>query len=192
LLETVPRRLQRDLLGQPETTGGPAFGLQAGQPAGANQIILQARAYAQPGSSFSVMDDRDVNGVVGLFEQFTHQVQSLTGQFALVESTRSGLVFGVTRVSWSGGISTYWASGAGEPEARLHNRLLHTALATRQDWLRLLSLLTAAILRVSTALTLTPFLPLTIWTAWKYIQEILEEYRRLQPLNDQTLLNIPL
>jgi hypothetical protein len=181
-LQAVPQRLYRDLYSQPEATAGQAYAVNVAEEAGAQRVLLQARQYTAQGVSFSALDELGVNDVVQFFEGFVSQVRRLVGQFALVESASGGLTLGLTRVGWDGGVYTFWGLGAGVKEAALHNRLLHTALAARQDWLRLLTLSTAAILRVSAALALTPFLPLTIWTAWNYIQEILKEYRHIRNL----------
>jgi len=179
-LGTIPRRLLSDLYNQAGATQGQAYGVSQTVPGGAQRILLQARQYSSEGVSFSASDELGTSDVVQVFEQFVSQVRRLVGQFALVESASGGLTLGMTRVAWDGGVYTYWGLDSGIPEAALHNRLLHAALASRQDWLRLLTLLTAAVLRVSAALTLTPFLPLTIWTAWNYVQEILKEYRQIR------------
>lgn len=176
-LDAAPLMLSRDLDYLRTSPGGPAFGIQMAGSGGALGVLEQASQRAGEGLSFSVLEDLGVSAAVEVFKQFIAQVERTVGQLALVESARGGHRLGMTQVAWSGGVHTWWGPQAGALDASQHNQILAAALATRQDWLHYLSLLTSTVLRVSVVLTLSPFNPLAIWTAWNYIQEILSSIR---------------
>ena len=178
-LDAAPRILTRDLNSLLRKPEGFSLDQQEAGSNGALRVLEQARQYTEEQLSFSVLDDIGVTGLLQAFDQFINQVQFIVGQFALVESARDGRLLCVTRVAWAGGIDTWSGPHAGALEVYQHTLILKSALAMRQDWLHFLTVLTSVVIRISVALTLSPFNPLAIWAAWSYIQEILEEYHRL-------------
>jgi hypothetical protein len=107
-------------------------------------------------------------------------------RFALVESSRGGSTSARTRLDWLGDVHTWWLAGSPPLVISDHRRALAQAVATRQAWLRLATLLTAGAAKIGIAMAAGPFNPLAIFTAWKYVQKVLEQYR-LITLKEKTL-----
>jgi hypothetical protein len=101
-------------------------------------------------------------------------------QFALVETVRGGRAIGITRVAWLGDAETWWAAGASAEHFSQHAQALAQALATRQEWLNFLLLVSSGMLKVAVALATTPFSPLTIWTTWNYLRQVVQEYQQIR------------
>jgi hypothetical protein len=77
-------------------------------------------------------------------------------------------------------VHTWWVPGSPASSISDHGRVLAQALATRQEWLRLVFVLTAGAAKISVAMATNPFNPVAIWGAWTYIQKVIEQYHSLQ------------
>jgi hypothetical protein len=185
-LESAPERLARDLprVGSHTNPREEAFSLES-QPSPLARdlpigVLQRAYLYRLEAASFGdAVDPGEVDGITRVVQQFTSRVQGLVGQIALVESSSMGQRLGLTRVAWSGDVDTWLGSAAGPAQISQHNMVLAQCLATRQAWLHFLLMFSVSIVRVGVALAAPTFLPLTIWTTWKYLQGLVEEYQRL-------------
>jgi hypothetical protein len=119
----------------------------------------------------------EINEAIQTVSGFADSVHRLVDQFALVESSRGGLSNARTRVEWLGDVHTWWAGGSPEHAISDHRRVLAQAIATRQAWLRLATILTAGAAKIGLSMAAGPFNPVAIMTAWKYIQKVIEQYR---------------
>ena len=175
----LSRDLQRAAAGD---AGHVAFDLSAAS-AGRYDLLTQA-LYAHPGSvSFDLRDE--LSEAAQTVSNFAASVQRLVDRFALVESSRGGAPRARTRLDWLGDVHTWWLAGSPPPVISDHRRALAQAVATRQAWLRLATILTAGAAKIGIAMAAGPFNPLAIMTAWKYVQKVIEQYRMIT-LKEQT------
>jgi hypothetical protein len=115
-------------------------------------------------------------------------VRRTVEQLALVETAMGGNTIGVTRVSWSGDTETWWVAGTGPEKFGPHTQVLSQALATRQEWLHFLLIVTSGAVRVGAALATGPFSPIAIWTTWNYALQVVAEFRKL-PVHNTNIPN---
>ncbi len=145
--------------------------------------VLSAKGqWAASGQSSYGLEDTFRQGYGEAREQalgFLAQVQRSLANFAIVETRSGGRVAGRTEVSWLGSFATLWAGQESASLARQHEQSLALALATRSAWLRLGSLVIQAALKLSALASVNPLVALP--AAYKYLTEILEQYRRLRP-----------
>jgi hypothetical protein len=157
---------------------GLAYELPAGAAPDRREILAQALTREAEGASFGLKDDlAHAAQVVG---RFSGQIRRLVDQFALVESRHAGRCAARTRVDWLGDVHTWWVPGSPASSISDHGRVVAQALATRQEWLRLVFVLTAGAARISLAMATSPFNPVAIWTAWAYVQKVIEQYHSVQ------------
>jgi hypothetical protein len=178
-LEAAGPLLGRDLQqatakGSTGSESAPAFDLN-GVNSGRYELVAQALSY-DPGSvSFDLRDE--LSEAAETVSGFAASVHRLVDQFALVESSRGSLPSARTRVDWLGDVHTWWVAGSPRPAIADHRRVLAQAIATRQAWLRLATVLTAGAAKVGLSMAAGPFNPVAILTTWKYIQKVIEQYR---------------
>jgi hypothetical protein len=171
----LSRDLQRaSVNGRPKEGETPAFDITS-TSSGRYDLLTQG-LYYDPGSlSFGVRDE--LSEAVQTVSGFAASVHRLVDRFALVESSLGGLPSARTRLDWLGDVHTWWLAGSPPPTIRDHRRVLAQAIATRQAWLRLATLLTAGAAKIGLSMAAGPFNPVAIMTAWKYIQKVIEQYR---------------
>ena len=171
--------------GVKQGSGGYGIGSVLDTPSavyGRYDLVAQAINYNATSFSFDLQDE--LTEAIEIVGRFAGSIHRLVNQFALVETSQGGQLRARTRVDWLGDVHTWWAAGSMASTTSDHRRVLAQALATRQAWLRLLTLLTAGAAKVGLAMAAGPFNPLAVWTAWKYVQKIIEQYRALQPTPD--------
>ena len=154
----------------------PPEGLRARQ-----NILARALDPLPDSLSFNLGDDLAAAGEVA--SRFAGQVSRLVNQFALVESSRGGQATAWTRVEWLGDVQTWWAPGRPQEDIAAHQRVLAQALATRQAWLRLVLVFAAGAAKIGMEMAAAPFNPIAVWTAWNYIQKVIEQYRVVSMMN---------
>jgi hypothetical protein len=181
-LEAAGPLLSRDLqqaAAQKSAGGGdtPAFDVP-GVIAGRYDLVAQALSYDPDSVSFDLRDE--LSEAVQTVSEFATSVHRLVDQFALVESTLGGMPSARTRVDWLGDVHTWWVTGSPTPAIADHRRVLAQAIATRQAWLRLATVLTAGAAKVGLSMAAGPFNPVAIMTTWKYIQKVIEQYRQIR------------
>jgi hypothetical protein len=152
----------------------PAFDI-TGASSGRYDLLEQALHYDPDSVSFDLRDE--LSEAIQTVSGFAVSVHRLVDQFALVESSRGGLPSARTRVDWLGDVHTWWVTGSPRPAISDHRRVLAQAIATRQAWLRLATILTAGAAKIGLSMAAGPFNPLAIMTTWKYIQKVIEQYR---------------
>lgn len=188
-LGTVESRLSADLKNLPQPEAAADYALQPTrlevEPGSPGSVLVTAAQTRWPEASYAVYDRFPLNAhsleeagqAVG---HFASQVQQTISQFARVETVLGGRMVGVTHVAWSGEVATRWSARYGPDHYHQHTRVLAQALATRQDWLRFLLLVTGGALRIGAALASGPFSLLTLWTTWNYLKRVVAEYSRLR------------
>ena len=157
---------------------GLAYKLPGGAAPGRREILAQALTYNTESLSFGLKDE--LTEAVEIVGHFAGQVRRLVDQFALVESGRGGRRAARTRVDWLGDVDTWWEPGSPSPSISDHRRVLAQALAARQEWLRLVLVLTAGAAKIGLAMATGPFNPVAIWAAWTYVQKVIEQCRSLK------------
>ena len=109
---------------------------------------------------------------------FFEQVKRSLTHYAWIESTVGGELLGRTSVSWGGNFETLWRSGLAYEHAHNHERCLSMALASRSAWLHIAMLAARSAVQLALISSTNPILVLPV--ALKYIQQILEQYRKLR------------
>jgi hypothetical protein len=121
----------------------------------------------------------DLEEKMATVQRLANHVRRLVEQFALVETMHGGHRSGLTRINWLGDAQTWWASDSPPPAIAHHSQLLSQVLGTRQNWLRFLLQLVAGAAKIGMAMASGPFAPIAIWTAFNYLRQVMEQYRRL-------------
>lgn len=116
--------------------------------------------------------------------EFFEQVKRSLTHFAWIESTIGGEPFGRTTVSWRGDFETLWRSGAAREQAFNHERSLALALASRTAWLHIAMLASRSAIQLGILISTNPVFVLP--AALKYLQQILEQYRNLRAILQQS------
>ena len=182
-LEAAGPLLRRDLqraAADSSSDGQVGFGNSlAIEPLGADSgrydLVIGALHYDPRSVSFALRDE--LSEAAETVSNFAASVHRLVDQFALVESILGGRPSARTRVDWLGDVHTWWAIGSPGPAIADHRRVLAQAIATRQAWLRLATVLTAGAAKVGLSMAAGPFNPVAIMIAWKYVQKVIEQYR---------------
>jgi hypothetical protein len=119
-------------------------------------VAAQARGllyFEAPGAGPAQLEsERSWGEAVRAFQSFAARVQQMAADWGRVETRVGGQLVGLSRVAWSGDLSTCLAARVDADRIRLHQQTLHLALATRQTSLRVATLIVAAAAKV--ALTL--------------------------------------
>ncbi|MBN2304999.1 MAG: hypothetical protein JXQ72_11000 [Anaerolineae bacterium] len=159
--------------------GAPAsFAWDQPLPTPERELALLIQAARGPGS-FSP-DNEWLGGWQDTIEQartFIEQTRRALLYFAWVETLQAGMPVARTQVNWLGSVTTVWRAGAGSAQAGLHGDALALALDTRRSWIRIAAL-TAANAAALTGLLTGPGAILAIPAAWRFIRDILAEFRQ--------------
>jgi hypothetical protein len=127
------------------------------------------------------LDLRSVwNTAGGQAAAFFEQVGQALAHFAWVESATDGQLVGRTTVGWTGDQTTFWRDPLLPGQVANHTRCLQLALATRAAWLRLTVTVAQGAARLAALASTAPILALP--AAWKFVQELLAQYRNLQEI----------
>jgi hypothetical protein len=188
-LGAVERRLSADLKNLPQPGATTDYALRANlleaEPGTPGSVLATAAKTRWPEASYAVYDRfplsaHQLEEAGQAVRHFASQVQQTISQFARVETALGGQMVGITQVAWSGEVTTRWSARFGPDHYRQHTRVLAQALATRQDWLRFLLLVTGGALRIGAALASGPFSLLTLWTTWNYLKQVVAEYSQIR------------
>ena len=174
--------LQRAAADSSSEGHAPAFDL-SGAATGRYDLVIGALNYDPSSVSFDLRNE--LSEAAETVSQFAGSVHRLVDQFALVESSRGGQQNARTRMDWLGDVHTWWVTGSPRPAIADHRRVLAQAIATRQAWLRLATVLTAGAAKVGLAMAAGPFNPVAIMTTWKYVQKVIEQYRIISRSGDE-------
>ena len=188
-LEAVEGRLSADLKHLVRPGEGADYALSSSlveaEPGSPSSVLALAAQTRWPETSYAFLDrfpldTQRLEEAGQVVRRFTSQVEQTVGQFALVETVLEGRMVAVTRVAWTGKVETRWSARFGPDQYRQHTRVLAHALATRQDWLHFLLLVTGGAVRIGAALAAGPFSLLTLWTTWNYLKQVVAEYSQLR------------
>jgi hypothetical protein len=115
---------------------------------------------------------------------FFGQVRQMLAYYAYVESSAGGTSIGRTMVSWMGDFETLWQRGLSADQMRVHTRSVELALASRQAWVKMAMLVTegAALF----GLFSSTGNPLMIPAVYKFIRQVMEQYREIRRLQAVT------
>jgi hypothetical protein len=158
-----------------------SYTLEAGGTGGRQGVLALGMDYDLQRVEYSSrIDVLDLEDRIATVERLAIQVRRLLEQFALVETIHGGHRSGLTRINWLGDAQTWWASDSPSTAIAHHSQLLRQVLGTRQNWLRFLLQLTGGAAKIGMAMASGPFAPVAIWTAFNYLRQVLEQYRRLE------------
>ncbi len=138
--------------------------------AGWLQAAVQPVSFAQDNSRRA--ETQDAQG-------FLEQVRHLLSAYSWVETAVEGQVIACTRVSWTGDFNTSWSAWAGAQNTALHSQTVALALASRAVWVRFAGSLITGALRLGAQLATPGGAILALPGLWRYINDIIDDYRRL-------------
>jgi hypothetical protein len=113
--------------------------------------------------------------VIARFEAFLQPLLHSLTHYAWVETIIAGRWLARTVVSWKGSFVTAWQAKVPSPQARLHERALDLALASRDAWLRILVLALRGALQVATLLALPGGFLLALPAVWHFLSRVSAE-----------------
>jgi hypothetical protein len=114
------------------------------------------------------------------FQVLVDRLLQVVAHYAWIETFGEEQLLGQTSVSWTGNIETVWRVGLDTSQEALHQRTLALALASRITWIHMFILAARGAITLSILLT-TPVGPVLILPAvWKFMTQVLEEYREHQ------------
>lgn len=138
------------------------------------------RELQEPSVSFGIgeqLSDR-WKQAVQQFQSLVDRVLQVVVHYAWIETYVGEQLLGQTAVSWTGNIETVWQVGLDSAQITLHQRTLALALASRNTLLHMFILVARSAITLSFLLA-TPIGPVLVLPAvWKFINQVLEEYRK--------------
>jgi len=172
-LEAAARQLER--MGT-----GVSF---AGQPSRA-ETALYAQVVALRGSLVAFgPEGPGPRSPVQLYEQCEEllaRFRRLVQYYARVETSVGGRLIALSVVDWSGDYDVTWQDGVSEFDMALHLDAVRLALATRQAWLRLVSVVASGALTLSLKATVPGGQFLLIPAVYRYVRDVLAELEAVQ------------
>ncbi|HEX6385238.1 MAG TPA: hypothetical protein VF177_11255 [Anaerolineae bacterium] len=181
----IPASSQRlDTFIQRVPVQGVAFGDVWNElPQAERQLAFWLSAGSDAQDFASLKDVREeLAQVVAQVSAFSDQVRHTLTRFALVKTTSGEQAFAHTTVAWKGSFHTTWLPGGSFEKALLHQQALRLALATRQIWIRIATLVAASAVRLATLLPSGVGAIVALPAVWNFMREIVGEYQRLQQL----------
>lgn len=123
------------------------------------------------------------------FEGFLRQFYRTVSNYAWVETAVDGRLVGRTRVTWFGDADTTWRTPTTAAQIALHQRAVTLALNTRAAMMRVAVLVVqGARLLAQLPVMLTPIgILMTIPAAWRFLDKVLAEARRLRGISESSL-----
>lgn len=122
--------------------------------------------------------------LLGMWEQavrksqaFAHRLLHAITHYAWVETYEGEYLLGQTAVSWKGDIEAAWQKKLYPAQVALHQRTLALALASRTTLVHVFGPAAHGTLLLTSMLTLPAGSLLILPAAWKFIIQVLEEYR---------------
>jgi len=153
------------------------------QTAGAESALL-AEVMALRGSA--VAYDAGDTGAISLLHLY-EQCEALVGRFrrlvqyyARVETSVGGQPVALTIVDWSGDHHVTWQDGIGPLDMALHMDSVRLVLATRQAWLRLISVVASGALSLSIKASVPGGQFLLFPAVYRFVRDVLAELEQVQ------------
>ncbi len=123
------------------------------------------------------------------FEAFLQQFYRTVSHYAWVETAVQGRLVGRTRVSWLGDADTTWRTPVTAEQIALHQRAVTLALNTRAAMMRVAVLVIqgARLLAQLPVMVASPIgIVMAIPAAWRFLDQVLAEARRLRGLPESS------
>jgi len=120
---------------------------------------------------------------VQLYEQcqdLLTRFRRLVQYYARVETSVGGRLVALAVVDWSGDYDVTWQQGVSEADMALHLDTVRLALATRQAWLRLVSVVASGALSLSIKASVPGGQFLLIPAVYRYVRDVLKELEQVQ------------
>ncbi len=132
------------------------------------------------GDTFATAREQWPQVAENLRAQLQRLIRTLT-HFAWVETAQGGQTLGRTAVQFQGGFDTIWFQRVTPPQSVLHQRTLRISLLSRTTTLRLVMLVMGNAPKLAALLGSGPLGTVAaLPVAWKFVNDILDEVRRLQ------------
>ncbi len=111
------------------------------------------------------------------FQVFVHRLLQAVAHYAWVETYEGEQLLSQTAVSWKGNIEAAWQENLNPAQVAIHQRTLALVLASRITLVHAFGLAARGAILLSSMLILPAGPLLILPAAWKFIDQVLEEYR---------------
>lgn len=115
---------------------------------------------------------------------FLDQVRDKVMNYARVGTTVDGAPLGSTAVSWAGDFKTVWVPSVTAADMQLHYQNVNFALASRLALMRLVGVVGAGAANIAVKLTVPGGQLLVLPAVWKFVRDVMAEWRNLQASKD--------
>jgi len=151
--------------------------------AGAESALL-AEVMALRGSAVTYgAGDTGAISLLHLYEQceaLVARFRRLVQYYARVETSVGGQPVALTIVDWSGDHNVIWQEGIGPLDMALHMDSVRLVLATRQAWLRLISVVASGALSLSVKASVPGGQFLLFPAVYRFVRDVLAELDQVQ------------
>jgi len=120
----------------------------------------------------------------GACEALVARFRRLVQHYARVETSVGGQPVALTIVDWSGDHSVTWQDGIGPLDMALHMDSVRLVLATRQAWLRLISVVASGALSLSVKASVPGGQFLLFPAVYRFVRDVLAELEQV-PVNQE-------
>ena len=111
------------------------------------------------------------------------QVRDLIAHYARVETEVGGALIGHTTVGWTGDFNTLWLPAVSPSSMNLHRQSVQLALASRLGLICLIGVVSTGAAGIAAKLTLPGGQLLVLPAIWKFVREVLAEWRKWKAIN---------
>ena len=148
------------------------------------ESALLAEVMALRGSAVAYgAGDAGAISLLHLYEQceaLVARFRRLVQHYARVETSVGGQPVALTIVDWSGDHSVTWQDGIGPLDMALHMDSVRLVLATRQAWLRLISVVASGALSLSVKASVPGGQFLLFPAVYRFVRDVLAELEQVQ------------
>jgi hypothetical protein len=156
-------------------------------PVSTGQTLLQPEAelsdmlreLQEPSVSFGLGEQvsRGWRQAAQQFQALVDQCLQVVAHYAWIETYVGEQLLGQTAMSWTGNTETAWRVGLDSAQIALHQRALALTLASRITLIHMFILAARGAVTLSILLTIPVGPLLVLPAAWKFINQVVEEYR---------------
>ncbi|MDM8520384.1 hypothetical protein QUF64_10080 [Anaerolineales bacterium HSG6] len=154
-----------------------------GDEAESPEMALQrnmARLQGHDVVSFGVNDEEDDwSGTVDNFQKFMTQLFRLMKPSLQTETKIGQVLMAQSVVSLTGDINTTWYRGTTVSHTKLHNKTLSLSMASRTAMLQLVAQITAGATVLAVKFNLPGGQLAALPAAWKYIQDVMKQSKKM-------------
>jgi hypothetical protein len=179
--EEALTQAEQRMLSLSQAGEGVAFGITAGPEADLLASIDRLNAptsFAAPGVPSPEAEQAAESS--SQWQNFLDHVRDTISHYARIETAIANNPIGTTTVGWAGSFDTIWIPEAAPESMTLHSHSVHLVLASRLATMRMITVVGTGAIGLVTKLTVFGGPVLVLPAAWRFVQDVLKEWKKLK------------